>query len=85
VTSCRRHGQRDRHAHQQRQRAVDHHQNGITLPTGTPFSITGVTSSTQGAINLAAGSKTLAGGGTETWTVSLKYNPTATGLPRRLR
>ena len=54
-------------------------QNGITVGTG-PFSITGITSSTQGAINLATGSATIAAGSAETWTVALKFDPTATGL-----
>ena len=54
-------------------------QNGITLPAG-PFSITGITSSTQGAINLASGSKTIAAGGAEVWTIGLRFDPTATGL-----
>ncbi len=54
-------------------------QNGISLPSG-PFSITGITSSTQGTINLASGSQTIAAAGAETWTVNLSFAPTATGL-----
>ena len=54
-------------------------QNGITLPAG-PFAITGITSSTQGAIDLASGSKTIAADGTETWTVGLSFDPTIAGL-----
>ena len=54
-------------------------ENGITVPAG-PFAITSIVSSTQGAISLAAGSKTLAAGGAETWTIGLTFDPTATGL-----
>ena len=54
-------------------------QNGLVLPTG-PYSITSIVSSTQGAINLAGGSKSIAAGGTESWVVNLKFDPTATGL-----
>ena len=54
-------------------------QNGITVG-GAPFSVTGITSSTQGTINLASGSATIAAGNAETWTVALKFDPTATGL-----
>ncbi|HEX3152970.1 MAG TPA: choice-of-anchor D domain-containing protein, partial [Gemmataceae bacterium] len=54
-------------------------QNGITVAAG-PFAVTGIVSSTQGTINLATGPKTMAAGGAETWTVSLTFDPTATGL-----
>jgi hypothetical protein len=54
-------------------------QNGISLPSGL-FSVTGIISSTQGAINLSGGSASLAGRNAETWTVSLKFDPTTTGL-----
>src|SRR5205814_1795457 len=40
----------------------------------------GITSSTQGTINLASGPQTIAAGGAETWTIALKFDPTATGL-----
>jgi hypothetical protein len=54
-------------------------QNGLRLPAG-PFTITSVTSSTRGSINLASGSNTIASGGTETWTIGLKFDPTVVGL-----
>ena len=54
-------------------------QNGITLPAG-PFTITGITSSTQGAISLSGSSKTIAAGNAETWTIGLRFDPTVTGL-----
>ncbi|MGL6077104.1 MAG: RHS repeat-associated core domain-containing protein [Fimbriiglobus sp.] len=54
-------------------------QNGLSLPVG-PYSVTGITSSTQGAISLSTGSKTIAANSAETWTVGLKFDPTSTGL-----
>jgi YD repeat-containing protein len=51
-------------------------QNGISLATGTQFKIAGITSSTQGAINLAADAATIAGSKAETWTVTLQFSPT---------
>src|SRR5581483_1469568 len=41
-------------------------QNGISV-SGTGFSIQSITSSTQGAINLATGSATIAANQAETW------------------
>ncbi len=55
-------------------------QNGITLLTGNHYTVVSVTSSTQGVLNLATGSLTMAAGGTETWDVVLKFDPTAAGL-----
>lgn len=54
-------------------------QNGIFVDSG-PFTIESIISSTQGAINLAAGAKTLAEDNTEAWTVTVRFDPTATGL-----
>ena len=54
-------------------------QNSISVPAG-PFSIAGIVSNTQGAINLATGDKTLAAANGETWTVTLQFDPAATGL-----
>ena len=54
-------------------------QNGISLPAG-PFAITSIVSSTQGTINLASGSKTIAPGAAEKWTIWLSFDPTTTGL-----
>jgi RHS repeat-associated protein len=54
-------------------------QNGISLPSG-PFSITSISSNTQGTINLSGGSKTIAAGNAETWTIALRFAPTTTGL-----
>ncbi len=55
-------------------------QNGITLAGGTNYQVTGVVSSTHGAVNLAAGSATLAPQSAETWTISARFDPQATGL-----
>jgi RHS repeat-associated protein len=55
-------------------------QNGISLLTGTHYSILSITSSTQGAISLATGTRTMAAGGAETWDVVVKFDPTTTGL-----
>jgi RHS repeat-associated protein len=64
-------------------------QNGITLATGTQFKIAviaGIVSSTQGTINLSSGSATLAPNSTETWTVTLQFDPsTAEALSDTLR
>ncbi len=54
-------------------------QNGISL-AGAPFSVTGITSSTQGAISLGGGSQTLAANNAETWTVAVRFTPTTAGL-----
>jgi len=53
-------------------------QNSITLPTG-PFTVASIVSSTQGVINLASGAKTLAAASAESWTVSIRFDPTVTG------
>ena len=54
-------------------------QNGISLLTGTQFSVVSVTSSTQGAINLATGSRTIAARGAEIWNVVVRFDPTTLG------
>jgi YD repeat-containing protein len=54
-------------------------QNGLALVSGTHFKIVSVASSTQGVINLATGTASLAVNGTETWTVTLAFDPTAAG------
>jgi YD repeat-containing protein len=54
-------------------------QNGITLASGTNFQITGITSTTQANINLSSGTATIAPSATETWTISLLFQPTAAG------
>ncbi|MFA7233982.1 MAG: choice-of-anchor D domain-containing protein, partial [Terrimicrobiaceae bacterium] len=54
-------------------------QNGIALGSSTNFQIVSIVSSTQGAINLAGGTGTIASGGTETWTVNLVFDPTTSG------
>jgi RHS repeat-associated protein len=54
-------------------------QNGIVV-SGGPFSIASVVSSTQGPINLASSPATMAAGATETWTVSLQFDPATIGL-----
>ena len=51
-------------------------QNGLTLTNATGFAIQGITSSTQGTINLATGSKTVAANSAETWTVTVNLDPT---------
>ncbi len=53
--------------------------NGITLANGTQFKIASIESSTQGAINLAAGSATIAANYQETWTVTLLFDPSVAG------
>jgi YD repeat-containing protein len=52
-------------------------QNGITLVNATGFSIRSVVSSTQGTINLASGSASIAAKQTETWTVTVGLHPTS--------
>ncbi|MBV9123690.1 MAG: hypothetical protein JO112_10065 [Planctomycetes bacterium] len=57
-------------------------QKGITLGSGTQFKITALSSSTQPMLNLASlgnGPATLAGGGTETWTITLQFDPSMAG------
>jgi len=54
-------------------------QNGISLSSGTHFSLNSVTSDTQGAINLATGSAPIAIDGGENWTIPLEFDPTAIG------
>ena len=54
-------------------------QNGIVLGSSTNFQIVSIQSSTQGTINLASGTGTIATGGTETWTVTLVFDPTTSG------
>ncbi len=55
-------------------------QNGVSLLTGTHYSIVSITSSTQGAVNLASGTRNMAASGAETWDVVVKFDPTTTGL-----
>ncbi len=55
-------------------------QNGITLINGTHYKIVGVSSSTQGTINLASGSATLRASSAETWTSTLQFDPLTAGL-----
>jgi len=54
--------------------------NGISLLNGTNFRVISVTSSTQGAINLATGPGTIAGGKTEVWNVVVQFAPVAFGV-----
>ena len=54
-------------------------QNGIALGSSTNFKIASIQSSTQGTINLGNGTRTIAAGGIETWTVSLVFDPTTSG------
>ena len=54
-------------------------QNGITLANGTQYKIASVVSSTQGAINLAAGPATIAANYQETWIVTLLFDPSVSG------
>ncbi|MCA9031987.1 MAG: choice-of-anchor D domain-containing protein, partial [Planctomycetaceae bacterium] len=54
-------------------------QNGILLGAG-PFAIQSITSSTQGAINLATGAMTIAASNAEAWNVVVEFDPTANGL-----
>jgi hypothetical protein len=54
-------------------------QNGIALGSGANFQVTGITSSTQGAINLSGGSSTIAAKSTEIWTINLVFQPTVAG------
>jgi len=54
-------------------------QNAITLSDTADFKITGIQSSTQGAISLSSSGSTIAPTGSETWTVSLAFAPVTTG------
>ncbi len=54
-------------------------QNGISLLTGTQFSVVSVTSTTQGAIDLATCSTTIAARGAEIWNVVVRFDPTTPG------
>jgi YD repeat-containing protein len=56
-------------------------QHGISLASGTNFQITGISSSTQGAISLTNGTATIAANGAETWTISLVFAPPAASNP----
>ncbi len=53
--------------------------NGIALGSSTQFQIVSIQSSTQGAISLGNGTRSIATGGTETWTVNLVFDPTTAG------
>jgi YD repeat-containing protein len=53
--------------------------NGISLLTGTQFSIVSITSSTQGIITPAAGG-TIADNGMETWDIQVTFDPGAVGV-----
>jgi YD repeat-containing protein len=55
-------------------------QNGISLLTGTQFSILSITSSTNGVINLATGSRTIAQFGSETWDIKVRFDPLTVGV-----
>jgi YD repeat-containing protein len=52
---------------------------GIVLTSTTNFRITGIQSSTQGAINLSGTTGTIAPNQGETWTVGLVFDPVTTG------
>ncbi len=54
-------------------------QNGIALGSATHFKIASIVSSTQGTIDLSTGTGTIATNGTETWTVTLAFDPGAAG------
>lgn len=54
-------------------------QNGLSFTTGSHFKIISVTSSTAGAINLASGSRTIAPGTAEKWSIVLDFDPIADG------
>lgn len=54
-------------------------QNGITLVDGTHYQIESITSNTNGAIDLSAATAALAANQQETWTVDLRFDPTAPG------
>lgn len=54
-------------------------QNGISLLTGTVYSIVSITSSTQGTIDLSAGTATLAPDETETWSIVVDFDPVVLG------
>lgn len=54
-------------------------QNGITFESGLHFKLVSITSSTQGAINLATGAKTIAGNNAERWDVVVRFDPTVIG------
>lgn len=53
--------------------------NGISLMTGTQFKIDSIVSSTNGTINLANGSATIAPKGAETWDIKTTFEPLAVG------
>lgn len=50
-------------------------QNGLSLINGTGWQIVSITSTTQGAINLASAARTLAAAGAETWSILLRFDP----------
>ena len=54
--------------------------NGISLLTGTQFSILSITSSTNGTISLTGGSKTIAPFGSETWDIKVRFDPLTVGV-----
>ena len=54
-------------------------QNGISLLTGTQFSVLSVISSTQGNINLTTGSSTISDNGRETWAIKVRFDPLSFG------
>jgi YD repeat-containing protein len=54
--------------------------NGISLLTGTQFSILSITSSTNGTIILTGGSKTIAPFGSETWDIKVRFDPLTVGV-----
>lgn len=54
-------------------------QYGITLGSSTQFQIVSIHSSSQGAISLGNGTRTIAPAGAETWTVNLVFDPTTAG------
>jgi hypothetical protein len=54
----------------------------LTLSNGTQFLLQGISSSTNGPINLAAGPASIAPNGAETWTVTIVFAPTNSGALR---
>ena len=55
-------------------------QNGIRLGAAGPYLVTQVISSVSGPVNLAAGSDTLSGTNSETWTVAVVFDPPSDGM-----
>jgi len=54
-------------------------QNGISLLTGTAYTLVSITSSTQGVINLSSGTATIAPDDTETWDIVVDFDPASLG------